>query len=84
MVSWPGGRPESNDPQRPQMDGPDPLGRSGERLLRYANIQTRKKSFLGRCGLGAVMGSKLLKGIAVKGTQEISVHNAQELAKLKI
>ncbi|MCJ7809182.1 MAG: hypothetical protein MUP26_02860, partial [Desulfobulbaceae bacterium] len=40
------------------------IGQAGERLVRYACIQTRKKSFLGRSGLGAVMGSKMLKGLA--------------------
>ena len=58
------------------------IGQSGERLVRYANIQTRKKSFLGRCGLGAVMGSKMLKGIAVRGTQTIPVYNAEEVDRL--
>jgi aldehyde:ferredoxin oxidoreductase len=58
------------------------IGQAGERLIRYANIQTRKKSFLGRCGLGAVMGSKFLKGIAVKGTKDIKFHDPEELTKL--
>ena len=58
------------------------IGQAGERLVRYANIQTRKKSFLGRCGLGAVMGSKLLKGIAVRGSQSIDVHDPQEMDRL--
>jgi len=57
-------------------------GQAGELGVRYANIQTRKKSFLGRCGLGAVMGSKRLKGIAVKGSQTIDVHDAAELDRL--
>ena len=58
------------------------IGQSGERLVRYANIQTRKKSFLGRCGLGAVMGSKMLKGIAVRGSQSVPVHNPEEINRL--
>lgn len=45
------------------------IGIAGERLMRFANVQTAKKSFLGRCGLGAVMGSKNLKAVAVHGTQ---------------
>ena len=44
------------------------IGIAGERLARFANVQTAKKSFLGRCGLGAVMGSKKLKAVAVHGT----------------
>jgi aldehyde:ferredoxin oxidoreductase len=58
------------------------IGQAGERLVRYANIQTRKKSFLGRCGLGAVMGSKMLKGIAVKGSQNCAVHDGAEINRL--
>ncbi len=58
------------------------IGQAGEKLVRYANIQTRKKSFLGRCGLGAVMGSKLLKGIAVRGSQSIEVNDPQEIDRL--
>jgi len=58
------------------------IGQAAERLLRYANIQTRKKSFLGRCGLGAVMGSKLLKGIGVRGSQTVDVHNPKEVDRL--
>jgi len=45
------------------------IGIAGERLMRFANVQTAKKSFLGRCGLGAVMGSKNLKAVTVHGTQ---------------
>ena len=58
------------------------IGPAGEKLLRFANIQTRKKSTLGRCGLGAVMGSKLLKGIAVRGTQSVPYHDPKRLKEL--
>ncbi len=58
------------------------IGQSGELGVRYANIQTRKKSFLGRCGLGAVMGSKLLKGVAVRGSQSVEVHDPKEVDRL--
>lgn len=58
------------------------IGQAGELGVRYANIQTRKKSFLGRCGLGAVMGSKMLKGIAVRGSQSVEVHDPKEVDRL--
>ncbi len=35
----------------------------------------------GRCGAGAVMGSKNLLGIAVKGSNEISVAKSDEFSK---
>lgn len=57
-------------------------GIAGERLARYANVQTAKKSFLGRCGLGAVMGSKNLKAIAVHGTQECEYHDLDKIKEL--
>jgi aldehyde:ferredoxin oxidoreductase len=58
------------------------IGQSGERGVRYANIQSRKKSFVGRCGLGAVMGSKMLKGIAVRGTQKMEIDDPKETDRL--
>jgi len=60
------------------------IGQAGEKLLRYANIQTRKKSSLGRCGLGAVMGSKMLKGIALKGSQSVAYYDPAALKKLNV
>lgn len=44
------------------------IGPAGERLVRYACISNDLNHFAGRGGLGAVMGSKNLKGIAVQGT----------------
>lgn len=49
------------------------IGQAGEHLVYHANIQTHKKSFLGRGGLGAVMGSKKLKAVAVKGSQKLEI-----------
>jgi aldehyde:ferredoxin oxidoreductase len=58
------------------------IGIAGERLARFANVQTAKKSFLGRCGLGAVMGSKNLKAVAVHGTQQAPVADGDELKRI--
>ena len=58
------------------------IGEAGEKLLRFANIQTQKKSTLGRCGLGAVMGSKMLKGIAVRGTRSVPYYDPWKLKRL--
>jgi aldehyde:ferredoxin oxidoreductase len=43
-------------------------GPAGEKLVRYAGIVNELKHFNGRNGLGAVMGSKNLRAIAVRGT----------------
>ncbi len=41
------------------------IGPAGEKLVRYANIIVDGFRAAGRCGLGAVMGAKRLKAIAV-------------------
>ena len=44
------------------------IGPAGENLVRYANIcnSTKRVGFIGRTGMGCVMGSKNLKAIIVK------------------
>ena len=44
------------------------IGSAGEHLVRFASILNEKSDALGRTGLGAIMGSKKLKAIAVRGT----------------
>ncbi|NHJ85344.1 MAG: aldehyde ferredoxin oxidoreductase family protein [Asgard group archaeon] len=44
------------------------IGPAGENLVKYACIMTYGGRAAGRTGLGAVMGSKKLKAIAIKGT----------------
>jgi aldehyde:ferredoxin oxidoreductase len=44
------------------------IGPAGENLVRFAAIGNDKGHFVGRTGLGAVMGAKRLKAIAVRGT----------------
>src|SRR4030066_1944716 len=46
------------------------IGPAGEKLVRFACILNELKHAHGRTGLGAVMGSKNLKAIAVRGTQK--------------
>jgi aldehyde:ferredoxin oxidoreductase len=47
------------------------IGTAGEKLTRIASIINEKTRAAGRTGLGAVMGSKNLKAIAVRGTHDI-------------
>jgi len=49
------------------------IGPAGENLVRYASIMTNKTRAAGKCGTGAVMGSKNLKAIAVRGHGNIDV-----------
>lgn len=67
------------------------IGQAGEKLVRMACIVNDKHRGAGRSGVGAVMGSKLLKAIAVRGTGSIKVAKQNEfreaalkaLAKIK-
>jgi len=43
------------------------IGPAGERLIPFANVITGQSRAAGRAGLGAVMGSKNLKAVAVRG-----------------
>jgi aldehyde:ferredoxin oxidoreductase len=43
------------------------IGPAGEKLVRYALVNCDNR-YGGRCGMGAIMGSKNLKAIAVQGT----------------
>ena len=45
------------------------IGVAGENLVRYASITNDLRHFNGRNGMGAVMGSKNLKAVAVRGHQ---------------
>jgi aldehyde:ferredoxin oxidoreductase len=44
------------------------IGPAGENLVRFSSIGNDKGHFIGRTGLGAVMGSKRLKAICVRGS----------------
>jgi len=49
------------------------IGMAGEKLSRIACIINEKTRAAGRTGMGAVMGSKNLKAVAVRGTSDILV-----------
>lgn len=54
------------------------IGPAGEKLVRIACIINEKSRAAGRCGMGAVMGSKNLKAIAVRGTKDVPVAKPDE------
>jgi len=61
------------------------IGIAGENLVRFAGISSEKKNFAARCGLGAVMGSKKLKAIFVKGSSKVSLADPERFnARRKI
>ncbi|MDI6641145.1 MAG: aldehyde ferredoxin oxidoreductase N-terminal domain-containing protein [Elusimicrobiota bacterium] len=54
------------------------IGQAGENLVRFASIMVSYGRTAARSGLGAVMGSKNLKAIAVRGTGKIEVANPEK------
>lgn len=58
------------------------IGPGGEKLVRYASVVNDMHHVAGRCGMGAVMGSKNLKAVAVKGSTRIKVSRPKRLRKL--
>jgi len=58
------------------------IGPAGEKLVRFASILNDEGRAAGRCGMGAVMGAKLLKAIVVKGTKEIPIKDPERIKKI--
>jgi len=59
------------------------IGPAGENLVKFAVIANDGSRTAGRCGLGAVMGSKKLKAIAVRGQKSVDVANEGKLDELR-
>jgi aldehyde:ferredoxin oxidoreductase len=57
------------------------VGPAGERLVRLANITNDRGRQAGRTGLGAVMGSKLIKALAIRGTKAVEVADIEQLCE---
>jgi len=58
------------------------IGPAGENLVRSACIVTNRARAAGRCGLGAVMGSKNLKAVTVRGSGCLEVKNTEKFMEL--
>lgn len=56
------------------------IGPAGENLVRYAGAMSGER-MAGRCGAGAVLGSKNLKGLVAFGTKAAPVENKPALDK---
>ncbi|MBI4296630.1 MAG: aldehyde ferredoxin oxidoreductase family protein [Chloroflexi bacterium] len=54
------------------------IGLAGEKMVRFASVMTEVKDAGGRTGMGAVLGSKNLKAIAVRGTMDLKIAHPQE------
>lgn len=58
------------------------IGPAGENLVKFAAIMHTAHRAAARTGLGAVMGSKKLKAIAVRGTQKVPIAQPQKHMKI--
>lgn len=58
------------------------IGPGGENLVKYACVISDLNRAAGRTGMGAVMGSKNLKAIAVRGTEKIEFAHEKRLMEL--
>jgi aldehyde:ferredoxin oxidoreductase len=58
------------------------IGPSGENRTLYAAIMNMSNRANGRTGMGAVMGSKNLKAIAVRGHQKVKTADPATITKL--
>ncbi|KYK30438.1 MAG: aldehyde:ferredoxin oxidoreductase [Candidatus Proteinoplasmatales archaeon SG8-5] len=54
-------------------------GVAGENKVRFACVRTGVKNAAGRCGLGAVMGSKNLKAVSAWGKDGIDIAHPEEM-----
>ncbi|MCS7385268.1 MAG: aldehyde ferredoxin oxidoreductase family protein [archaeon GB-1867-005] len=58
------------------------IGPAGENLVKFATVVSQEGRAGGRPGMGAVLGSKKVKAVVFRGTEEIPVANPSELKDL--
>jgi aldehyde:ferredoxin oxidoreductase len=58
------------------------IGPSGENQIRFSTIQNGKYDAWARTGMGAVMGSKMLKAVVVRGKGAVRVADREDFKKL--
>jgi aldehyde:ferredoxin oxidoreductase len=58
------------------------IGPAGENLIRFSTVMSQKGRAGGRPGMGAVMGSKKLKAVVIKGTRNVSNFDDNKLREL--
>ena len=59
------------------------IGPAGENLVRFASITTNNDNTAAKCGFGAVMGSKNVKAITVRGTGTVAVPDPKKVLELR-
>ena len=58
------------------------IGPAGEKMVRLAVVAVGSDGTCGRTGMGAVMGSKNLKAVAVRGTKGVKVAQPEFIQKI--
>lgn len=58
------------------------IGSAGEKQIKYAAIMNDNGRTAGRCGLGALMGSKKLKAVAASGNLRPELSNPEKVREL--
>ncbi|MCK5202616.1 MAG: aldehyde ferredoxin oxidoreductase, partial [Desulfobacterales bacterium] len=58
------------------------IGPAGEKLVLFASIMNDRDRAAGRAGVGAVMGAKKLKGVAVRGTKKVSMASEERFKEM--
>ncbi|MFX0075340.1 MAG: aldehyde ferredoxin oxidoreductase family protein [Candidatus Hermodarchaeota archaeon] len=58
------------------------IGQAGENLSKISGIANDRGRIAARSGLGAIMGSKNLKAIVLKGDMKVEISNREEFLKL--
>ncbi|HYG60557.1 MAG TPA: aldehyde ferredoxin oxidoreductase family protein [Symbiobacteriaceae bacterium] len=58
------------------------IGPAGENLVRIAAIINNRQRAAAKCGMGAVMGSKKLKAIALKGSHGVPVKDVKYMQRV--
>ncbi len=75
---------DTQESQKAMLDGRKggamAIGPAGENLVKYAAVVSQERCH-GRTGMGAVMGSKNLKGMVARGTKKIELHREDRFKK---
>ena len=58
------------------------IGKGGENLVRFSGVASDTSHYHGRTGMGAVMGSKKLKAVAVRGTKKVELYDKEKVQEL--
>jgi aldehyde:ferredoxin oxidoreductase len=60
------------------------IGQAGENKVKFANVISQEGRGGGRPGMGAVMGSKKLKAVAIRGTKTLPAKDPEAMRKLGV